>query len=133
MMNTKKTVIAVLVAFVLSNVLTTVYYMLTDEANRIPYRRDEMNYMALMANHLLYAGLMVHFFPSYYSLNPAKGRAFVFGTLMAAMMFIPQALVVRAIWTVEINGIFFLNTFAHLVIGGLMGVAIAFIYGKSPT
>ena len=129
-MSTKKSLLAIVVTFVLSNVLTTVYYMVTDEANMISYRRDEMNYLALMANHLIYAALMVYFFPTYYVKNPVKSRAFVFGVLIAALMFIPQALVVRAIWTVDINTIFFVNTFAHLFIGGIMGTSIALIYGN---
>ena len=49
---------------------------------------------------------------------------------MAAVMFVPQALVVRSIWMVEIDAIFFVNTVAHLLIGGVMGVVTALIYGK---
>lgn len=129
-MSTKKSLLALVIAFILSNVLTTAYYMITDEANMIPYRRDEMNYLALMANHLIYAGLMVHFFPSYYSLNPVRSRAFLFGVLIAALMFVPQALVVRAIWTVDINTIFFVNTLGHLLIGGIMALSIAMVFDR---
>ncbi len=132
-MNTKKMVLAVIVAFVLSNLLTTVWYMLTDEANTVPYRRDEINYPALMLNHLLYVGLIVYLFPFYYKTSPQTGRGFVFGCLAATLMFLPQAIVVRAIWKVDFNLIFVLNTLAHLLIGGIIGLAIAFIYNyKNP-
>lgn len=127
-MNTKKNILAVLVAFVLSNVLTTIWYMLTDEANYVPYRREEINYGALVFNHLIYAGLIVYLFPFYYRANPMRSRAFSFGVIMGAIMFVPQALVVRAIWDVDINTIFFLNTLAHLLIGGLMGLSISLFY-----
>lgn len=129
-MSTKKKLIALVITFILSNVLTTLYYMMTDEANMVEYRRDEMNYAALMMNHLIYAALFVILFPYYYQKHEKPSSGFLFGVLMGAVMFIPQALVVRAIWKVDINTIFFFNTIAHLVIGGLMGLATAFIYGK---
>ncbi len=59
--------------------------------------------------------------------------AFKFGAIIAGLMFIPSALVVRSIWTVEINTIFFANTLAHLVIGGIMAIAIHFIARKHLT
>lgn len=128
-MSSKKSLLALVVAFVLSNVLTTVYYMLTDEANMVPYRRDEINYAALMANHFIYAGIFVYLFPTFYQKDPKLSKGFLFGVLMAAMMFVPQALVVRAIWEVEINTIFFANTLAHLLIGGIIGMATGLIHG----
>lgn len=129
-MTLKKSLFSLLAAFILSNILTTLWYMLTDEANFVPYRREAMNYGGMMLNHLIYAGIFVYLFPYYYEkyLNLAKG--FLFGVLMAAMMFVPQALVVRSIWEVDINTIFFLNTLAHLAIGGVIGLVTALIYGK---
>lgn len=127
-MSTKKFTLSVLTAFILSNVLTTIYYMLTDEANFVPYRKEEINYLGMLLNHLIYAGLMVYLFPFFYAPNPKKGRSFLFGCIIAALMFLPQALVVRSIWKVDFNSIFVLNTIAHLAIGGIMGLAIAFIY-----
>lgn len=132
-MNTKKNILALFLAFVVSNLFTTIWYMLTDEANYVPYRREEMNYGALMLNHLIYAGLMLSLFPYYYKTNPKLSRGFVFGSLIAALMFLPQAIVVRAIWEVDFNTIFVLNTMAHIVIGGIMGILLAFIYNyKNP-
>ncbi|MDN5203717.1 hypothetical protein QQ008_20170 [Fulvivirgaceae bacterium BMA10] len=129
-MNTKKTIIAVVVAFLLSNVLTTIWYTITDTSNYVPFRREEINYGLLVLNHLIYAGLLVYLFPVYYEKYLKRSYAFVFGCVTAAIMFIPQALVVRAIWTVDVNLMFFLNTVAHLLIGGIIGWVISFIYGK---
>jgi len=129
-MTIKKSLLAGLAAFILSNILTTLWYMLTDEANFVPYRREEMNYGGMMLNHLIYAGIFVYLFPYYYEKYLSLGKGFLFGVLMAAMMFIPQALVVRSIWEVDINTIFFLNTLAHLAIGGIIGLVTALIYGK---
>lgn len=50
----------------------------------------------------------------------------IFGLPMAAMMFIPQAILMRSIWTVDFNGIFVLNTIAHLGIGVVVGLIIAY-------
>lgn len=127
-MTSKQRILATIVAFLISSVLTTLYYMLTDEANKIPYRRPEMNYAALQLNHLIYAGLLVLLFPHYYRIDPRALRGFLFGMLIAALMFLPQAIVIRAIWTIEFNTIFALNTLAHLLIGGLMGLATSFFY-----
>ena len=129
-MSTKKSILAVVAAFLSSNVLTTVYYMITDDANMVPYRRESINYAALMANHLVYALLFVHLFVPYSERQPQRMRGFVYGVLIAAVMFVPQALVVRGIWKVDINAIFFANTVAHLLIGGIMGLVSAIIYGK---
>ncbi|MFX3625818.1 MAG: hypothetical protein ACN6I4_00525 [bacterium] len=132
-MKTKYFILSVIAAFFVSNILTTVWYMLMDEANYVPFRREEMNYAALTLNHIIYAGLMVYFYPFYYLKKPSMGNAFVYGILIAALMFIPQALVVRSIWTVDIDANFFMNTIAHLVIGGVMGVFIKLISNKSLT
>lgn len=130
-MKTKHFILSALAAFVVSNILTTIWYMLMDESNYVPFRREEMNYAALILNHLIYAVLMVYFYPFYHTKKPSGIAAFVFGILIAALMFIPQALVVRSIWTVNINANFFMNTIAHLVIGGVMGVVIRLISNKS--
>ncbi len=127
-MKFNKSLITTFAVFILSNVLTTVWYMVTDEANYVPYRRDEPNYGLLVLNHLIFAIGFVHLFPSYYQQHKKLVRGFVYGVIMAGIMFIPTALVVRGIWKVDVNTIFFLNTLAHLLIGGIMGVTSALIF-----
>lgn len=127
-MNTKKMILSVVVAFVLSNALTTAWYMATDDANFVPYRRAQINYAGLMLNHLVYALIFVYLIPFYLKSAIKVGRGFVFGVLMAAMMFLPQAMVVRSIWKVDFDAIFALNSLAHLVIGGIIGVVVTLIY-----
>ncbi|MCG8577625.1 MAG: hypothetical protein MI810_22280 [Flavobacteriales bacterium] len=127
-MKLKKMLLAILVTFILSNVLTTVWYMVMDDANYVPYRRAEMNYGLLVLNHLIFAAIFVCLHPFFFQKSPKVERGMVYGLLMAAMMFIPQALVVRAIWEVDVNTIFFLNTLAHLAIGAILGVAVSLIY-----
>ena len=126
----KKNLLAGLAAFVLSNALTTAWYMAMSDQNAVEFRREEFNYAALMVNHLLFAGLFVYFFPFYYKPAPKIGRAMLYGVLMAALMYLPQALVIRAIWEVEIDLMFAANSSAHLAIGGVMGLAVGLIWGK---
>ncbi len=128
-MPTKTFVLATVVAFLVSNVLTTLWYLLMDAPNVVPFRRETMNYGLLALNHLIYAALMVHFYPYYKAKHSKLGGAFRFGVLIAAIMYIPQALVIRSIWTVDVNTIFILNTLAHLVIGGAMGVTLYYLIG----
>ncbi len=132
-MSTKKTLLSVVVAFLLSNILTTIWYAATDEANYVPYRREEINYLALVLNHLVYAGIMVYFFPYFYAKATQKIRGFAFGVMMATLMFLPQAMVIRAIWAVDFDAIFILNTLAHLIIGGIMGLSLSIIYDYKNT
>ena len=132
-MSTKKTLLSVVVAFLLSNILTTIWYAATDEANYVPYRREEINYLALVLNHLVYAGIMVFFFPYFYAKATRKIRGFAFGVMMATLMFLPQAMVIRAIWAVDFDAIFILNTLAHLIIGGIMGLSLSIIYDYKNT
>lgn len=132
-MPTKKFLLATVVAFLVSSVLTTLWYMLMDAPNVVPFRRETMDYGLLTLNHLIYAALMVHFYPYYRVKQNTIGGAFRFGVLIAALMYIPQALVIRSIWTVDVNAIFILNTLAHLVIGGAMGIALYYLTGKSTT
>ncbi|GEM_PF-2319852 len=127
-MKTGKFLVSVFGAFLVSNLLTTLWYMAMDDANYVPYRREEINYAALLVNHLIYALLVVYLFPYYYEKHRTRLGAFGYGVIAAALMFIPQALVVRAIWKVDINTIFLLNSIAHLAIGGVMGVVVALIY-----
>jgi len=130
-MPTKRLILATIAAFLLSNILTTLWYMLMDAPNEVPFRRETMNYGLLTLNHLIYAGLMVYLFPYYWAKNASVAGAFQYGIVIAALMYIPQALVIRSIWTIDVNMIFLLNTLAHLVIGGVMGVAIFYLTRKS--
>ena len=127
-MNFKKSILAVLLLFIVSNVLTTLWYMLSDEANMLSFRREEMNYLGLMLNHFIYALGFVYLFPFYYKQYKSFLRAFVFGIILSAVMFIPTGIVVRSIWKVDFNSIFIFNSIAHLMIGGIMGLIIAVIF-----
>lgn len=127
-MNFKKSILAVVAAFLVSNILTTIWYMVSDDANFVSFRREEINYLGLVINHLIYAFVFVYLFPSFYEKAPKFSRAFLYGVLMAAVMFIPSGIVVRSIWTVDFNSIFVFNSIAHVVIGGLMGIVVSIIY-----
>ena len=130
-MNGKKAILALVAGFILSNVLTTVYYIITDEPNFVPIRREETIYIGLILTHLIFVGIMVIMFPRWARTDGSLiMQGGIFGLLMSAMMFVPQAVLVRSIWTVDFNLIFIVNTIAHLVIGAIVGAAIAWIYGR---
>lgn len=129
-MTIKKSVLSVLVLFILSNVLTTVWYITTDDANYVPFRRSETNYLGLMTNHLLFTIGFVYLFPSYIKERKTIRNAFLYGLVLAGIMFIPTGLVVRSIWRVDFDTIFLLNIMAHLVIGGILGVVLFLINKK---
>ncbi|WP_350292570.1 hypothetical protein [uncultured Croceitalea sp.] len=127
-MKTKKSVLAIVILFVLSNLLTTFWYMVTDEANYVPFRRSEANYLGLIINHLVFVLGFVYLFPSYIKEKNTKPNAFLYGVIVSSIMFIPTGLVVRSIWQVDFDLIFLLNTIAHLVIGGILGLVLYIIY-----
>ncbi len=127
-MNLKKTILAIIALFFISNVLTSIWYMLMDDANHVPFRRETINYAGLMANHLIYASIFVILFPSFYEKSSKMFNAFLFGALMGTVMFLPSGMVVRSIWQVDFDQIFILNSIAHIVIGGIMGIIMALIY-----
>lgn len=130
-MNVKKATLAFVAGFILSNVLTTVYYIITDEPNFVPIRREETIYIGLLLTHLFFVGIMVAMFPRWARPDGSLiSQGAIFGALMSAMMFVPQAILVRSIWTVDFNLIFVVNTIAHLVIGAIVGIVIAWIYGR---
>lgn len=115
-------------AFLVSNILTTLWYMMSDTANFVSFRREEINYVGLVLNHLIYACVFVQLFSSYYEKRRNLKSGFYYGLLMGTVMFIPSAIVVRSIWTVDFNTIFILNSFAHIAIGGIMGLVVSIIY-----
>ncbi len=127
-MNFKKSILAIILLFIASNVLTTSWYMLTDTANFVSFRRSEINYGGLMLNHLVFVMGFVYLFPTYLRAKNTKLNAFWFGLVLAAIMFIPTGLVVRSIWQVDFNFIFLMNTIAHLVIGGVLGLLASLVY-----
>lgn len=127
-MNYKKSILAVILLFITSNLLTTAWYMLTDDANFVSFRRAEINYGGLMLNHFIFVMGFVYLFPNYIKSKKSKLNAFWFGSILAAIMFIPTGLVVRSIWKVDFNQIFLMNTAAHLVIGGVLGIVLSLIY-----
>ncbi len=127
-MNIKKFTLAVIALFIVSNVLTTVWYMITDDANFVPFRREEVNYLGLLLNHLLFVIGFLYLFPFLISERNTKGNAFIFGLVLASIMFIPTGMVVRSIWQVEFNAIFLLNALVHALIGGVIGLTARFIY-----
>ena len=130
-MNGKKAILALVAGFVLSNVLTTIYYIITDEPNFVPIRREETVFIGLFLTHLIFVGIMVIMFPRWARPDGSLIRqGGIFGVLMSAMMFVPQAILVRSIWTVDFNLIFVVNSIAHLVIGAIVGAVIAWVYGR---
>ena len=81
-----------------------------------------------MLNHLIYAIGFVYLFPFYYKEYKTYFRAFAFGVILSVIMFIPTGIVVRSIWAVDFNAIFIMNSIAHITIGGIMGLVMAFIF-----
>ena len=102
--------------------------MMSDDANFVDFRRSEVNYIGLVLNRLIYAGVFVYLFETFYEKNPKLSRAFLYGILMGVVMFIPSGIVVRSIWMGDFNSNFILNAIAHVIIGGIMGVALSLIY-----
>lgn len=127
-MNLKKSLLSALLLFFVSNILTTMWYMLFDDVNEVSFRREEMNYLGLMINHFIYVVGFVYVFPFYYKQHKTYKRAFIFGVILSAIMFIPTGIVVRSIWLVDFNAIFILNSVAHIIIGGTMGLLLAYIF-----
>ena len=123
-----RTLIAIIAAFVLSNLLTTLWYMLSDEANNVAFRREEMNYLGLVLNHLIFAILFVVLFQPFYEKSNKIGHGIKVGILLGALMFVPTGIVVRSIWKVEFNTIFILNSLAHMIIAGIIGATVCLIY-----
>ena len=127
-MNIKKTILSILVLFIVSNALTTLWYMLSDDANLVSFRRDEINYGGLILNHLIFVSGFVYLFPYFIKEQNRKAEAFLYGAVLASIMFIPTGLVVRSIWQVDFNAVFAYNTVAHLIIGGILGIITSIIY-----
>jgi len=127
-MNLKKTILAVAILFIISNVLTTGWYMAMDSANTVPFSRHEPNYIGLVLNHLVFVGCFIYLFPSFIQPKNTINQAIIFGATMAIIMFIPTGMVVRSIWQVDFDLIFMLNTCAHLVIGAILGIVLRTIY-----
>ncbi len=127
-MSIKKSIFSVLILFIVSNVLTTLWYMLTNDANYVAFRREEVNYIGLIINHLVFVVGFVYLFPFYIKTHNTLLRAFLYGIILAAIMFVPTGIVVRSIWNVDFNTIFFWNAIAHFIIGGILGVIIYLIF-----
>lgn len=127
-MNYKKSILAIALLFITSNLLTITWYQLTDEANYVSFRRTEINYGGLMLNHLIFVMGFVYLFPNYIKSKNSKLNSFCYGSILAAIMFIPTGLVVRSLWKVDFNQIFLMNTVAHLTIGGVLGIVLSLIY-----
>ncbi len=132
-MSTKKSILSILLLFILSNVLTTLWYQLTDEANFVSFRKDEINYAGLMLNHIIFVSGFMYLFPYFIKGQNTKPKAFLYGVILSSIMFIPTGLVVRSVWQVDFNAIFVFNTIAHLVIGGILGIVLSLIYNYKKT
>ena len=120
-MNTRRLALATFICFLLSNVLTTLWYLFTDDANMVSYRREMPNYAGLVINHLIYAILFITLLKRSCQNKLDSRKGFLYGSLLGALMFLPQAIVVRSIWQVDFDVIFLFNSLAHIAIGGVMG------------
>jgi hypothetical protein len=132
----KSKIYAIIAGVLLSNILTTVYYLITAGPNHMgAFQRPEYNYLGLMVSHIIHVSILVLTFTRWYrrSDNSVIQQGVIYGVLMAALMYLPQAFVVRSIWFVEFNLIFVLNIAAHLIIGAVMGLVVASILKKSLT
>ena len=127
-MSAKKSMLSIVILFVVSNILTTVWYMLTDEANIVSFRREEPNYGGLAINHLVFICGFVYLFPHFIKEQNTRIKSFIYGVVLALIMFLPTGIVVRSIWQVDFNTIFIFNALAHGVIGGILGLISGVIY-----
>jgi hypothetical protein len=130
----KSKIYAIIVGVLSSNVLTTAYYMITSSPNHMgAFQRPEYNYLGLMVNHIIYVSILVLTFARWYRTSDGSviKQGVIYGLLMAAIMYLPQAFVVRSIWLVEFNLIFVSNIVAHLMIGAIIGLLVAAILKKS--
>jgi hypothetical protein len=130
----KSKIYAIIAAVLLSNLLTTVYYIITSSPNHMgAFQRPEYNYLGLMVNHIIYVSIAVSTFTRWYRAGDGGivKQGIIYGVLMAAIMYLPQAFVVRSIWYVEFNLIFVFNIVAHLCIGAIIGFVIASMLKKS--
>ena len=99
--------------------------------NTVPFQREQQVFVGLILTHLIFVGIMVYMYPRWSRAgDSAVSQGALFGALMAGMMFIPQAVLVRSIWTVNFDAIFAANIVAHTVIGAIVGIAIAFIHAR---
>ncbi|NQZ78245.1 MAG: hypothetical protein HRT61_19385 [Ekhidna sp.] len=127
MKNTKQ-IITFIILFVLSNILTTSWYMITSDVNTVSFQREEANYLGLVFNHLIFVAGLIYLLNGLIKIESSRLQAFTYGVVIAGIMFIPTGLVVRSIWLVNFDKIFIYNSIAHLIIGGILGVVFHFIY-----
>ncbi|WP_372371194.1 hypothetical protein [Candidatus Uabimicrobium sp. HlEnr_7] len=126
----KKFLAAFITCFLISNVLTIVWYTATADANSVPFKREQPDYLLLQLNHIVFAFILAYIYPIGYKGGSLLKEGFCFGVLMGILMFLPTGLVVRGIWEVPANLMFVFNTIFHALAGGVCGVGIAFTYGK---
>ncbi len=126
----KKFIGSFIVCFLLNNILTIAWYTFTAEANTVPFKREQPDYLLLQLNHIVFAFILAYVYPMGYKGGNLVTEGFRFGVLMGILMFLPTGLVVRGIWQVPANLMFVYNTIFHAIASGICGIGIAFIYGK---
>ncbi|MEM7029054.1 MAG: hypothetical protein AAF629_05635 [Chloroflexota bacterium] len=129
-MTIKKFTIAVVVAFIISNILNTIYYAVTAAGHVWEMTKAEPNYPLLMLNHLVFVLLLAYVYPIGYKGGSPIAEGARFGALMGLIMFVPTGLVVRAAWEVPITPYFLADIVFHTLATAIMGISIAFVYGR---
>ena len=53
-MSTGRAITALVVGFLLSNILTTIYYIITASMNTVPFQREQQVFIGLFLTHLIF-------------------------------------------------------------------------------
>ena len=123
--------LATLAASGLTFFLHTLFYRLTWELHFVEFARSAPQKGLLVAEYLVFGGLLTFIYPHGYRGGSVWGEGFRFGAVMGALSFIPIGLSIRAAWQVPLNFGFYVAALNAIVSGGLTGILIAAIHRSS--
>ncbi len=129
-MDVKKLLTAAAAGFVVMYVLSYLWHqVLLAETYSLPQlQRDQPDMMPIVLAHVVLALLMAYMYPIGYKGGSPAAEGFRFGALIGLVATAPLSLIFVGVWHYPMN-VALIDSAWHIIEQGLMGVAIAMIYG----
>ncbi len=132
-MDTKKFLMAFLVALILMSAISTLWYMVIMEGfyaeNFGEIQRTDFNMVWIIVGYVFYALLLAYIYPKGYQGGGPMNEGLKFGLLMGLLIAVPMGFVNLGVWKITLTGSI-IEMIYQIIEKSIAGLAIGLIYGK---
>lgn len=127
----KYTLSATISAMIISMIGNTIYFTATHEYHAFEMTKSEPIMGMMILNHVVYAAMMTYLISRFVGKDDDVIKTGMWlGACLGVVMFVPSGLIVRSAWEVPITYFFALDIIFEILLSGLMGITVGWLYKK---